>query len=932
MAGNSDGGDAVEDEGGGRLHAGAAETTGNDAPRHEVSVRNFPHRNSMENTELASESGKPVENTAETANNDSIMTDKPVEDIGSAVREIESASSGRKRLPAHERRSTPPKKLNSAPDPKKFAEETNGMPDKVYNSELRARLEMVAPHERMEYYDALDKQKRIRTIGECSGIIAIFECPGIEPKYGIDKRPCGKKGTLKPNGRTALTQGQKLHGKCQHRIFYCPKPRPPSKNGAPGMGHNRIGCGRSISSHNLWNLAVEKRDEIRQYLENHRLLSQTGFEDPGKINTAEKRSLNRTMIAKGRTPTATKRRNKLRNRMKKLPSTPDLYLSEEEDDHLDTSGDDEQSNALLRQKLQNALAEMEDSEKSPPPQKRYPTSNATRARNAAAAAKKPATESIDVDKPIPAAQKSSKVGPSNSKKAATAQLKVALKSPKGYKPLPTLPGGNIIPHGVSEDENDIPFFDVPEPTIPQPLGGAGGLLSPKNLNEKRKVMANLAVEQSVWDKYPPAQQFGLYKDMKDVITKQAEAIDKLITRDDEKTAELEALRKRDAENTAKMTIMQEQISVITERLTGTVAREPTRTAPPPMEVEDEILDGETEFPQLPPLPTGRQPIPQRQPRPPPLPPGAELPAGVEPNWVQIVARGRKITRNEVGDAHIARIAAVKEKLEKIRAKAARRTAKKRPLREYTVLHFSGKGRIQHWQMKKLIQEAMFVKDRSGPIPLVFVSFIGGSIMEVLVDKKYAAKATATIRTLGHTYLKKGIDPFSRLVRKPTANGPTNVVLTNARKCKERAEIILRTYAGPEVIDHYTRLLEQADEIIRREEAKDMAPAPSNENEENTNTAQNEAEARREASPEKETDANENSEPLAAQATNANASLRKETDSELPANADDTTNEINKVAEPTAPPPPGTEDRMEIETLQPAQDAPPRNSDSEGNVQ
>jgi len=54
-------------------------------------------------------------------------------------------------------------------------------------------------------------------------------------------------------------------------------------------------------------------------------------------------------------------------------------------------------------------------------------------------------------------------------------------------------------------------------------------------------------------------------------------------------------------------------------------------------------------------------------------------------------------------------------------------------------------------------------------------------MDVLVDKSIEAKAIAVIRDLGHRYLKDGIDPLSRLVRKPTTNRSTNVALIDARK-------------------------------------------------------------------------------------------------------------------------------------------------------
>jgi len=158
-----------------------------------------------------------------------------------------------------------------------------------------------------------------------------------------------------------------------------------------------------------------------------------------------------------------------------------------------------------------------------------------------------------------------------------------------------------------------------------------------------------------------------------------------------------------AQLTAEMKIMKEQLSVITDRLTGPEpTRAPTPVATPPSaEIEDAV--DEDNFPQLPVLPHGSQPrMPTRK-----KAPALQLAPGEEPNWAKIVEHGRKTTRTEAGDAYIQRIAAVKKKLETIRAKSARRTARQRTLREYVVSYFSGRGRIQHWQMKKLIREALF---------------------------------------------------------------------------------------------------------------------------------------------------------------------------------------------------------------------------------
>lgn len=127
-------------------------------------------------------------------------------------------------------------------------------------------------------------------------------------------------------------------------------------------------------------------------------------------------------------------------------------------------------------------------------------------------------------------------------------------------------------------------------------------------------------------------------------------------------------------------------------------------------------------------------------------------------------------------------------------------------------------------MKKLIREALFERERNTPIPLVFVSFIGGSIMEVLVDKTLVDKVIVILRDLGHKWLKDKIDPLARLVRKPGATTATNSEFVNAKKCKQRAELILRKFAGPEVIAHYTDLLEKAEAIIKTEEEKIAAEA------------------------------------------------------------------------------------------------------------
>jgi len=114
MAENSDGAKGAVDEGGGCHRDGVAETAGIDAPRQVVGVRNFPRSNSTGNNKVASKSGQGVENTPISANEDSEMIDQPSEVVETAVMDTGSPVGGRKRLPAHERRNTPPKKANSA--------------------------------------------------------------------------------------------------------------------------------------------------------------------------------------------------------------------------------------------------------------------------------------------------------------------------------------------------------------------------------------------------------------------------------------------------------------------------------------------------------------------------------------------------------------------------------------------------------------------------------------------------------------------------------------------------------------------------------------------------------------------------------------------------------------------------------------------------
>jgi len=80
---------------------------------------------------------------------------------------------------------------------------------------------------------------------------------------------------------------------------------------------------------------VEKRDEIQNYLETHRLLSQSTEDDEGKINTSELRSLNSTMISAGKSP-----RRGARSR-EPTPATPDLYLSEPEEESLDDTSEED---------------------------------------------------------------------------------------------------------------------------------------------------------------------------------------------------------------------------------------------------------------------------------------------------------------------------------------------------------------------------------------------------------------------------------------------------------------------------------------------------------------------------------------------------------------------------------------------------------------
>jgi len=80
-----------------------------------------------------------------------------------------------------------------------------------------------------------------------------------------------------------------------------------------------------------------------------------------------------------------------------------------------------------------------------------------------------------------------------------------------------------------------------------------------------------------------------------------------------------------------------------------------------------------------------------------------------------------------------------------------------------------------------------------------------------------------LRDLGHKWLKEKIDPLARLVRKPGATNTSNATMINAQKCKERAEMILRKFAGPEVIDHYTNLLEKAEAVLKTEKEKQNEP-------------------------------------------------------------------------------------------------------------
>jgi len=748
MAENSDGGDPAVDKGGGDPRGGAAEMTGVEAPRHGVSVRDLPRRNPTGNTEVGASGAKGGENTAQTANDDEVMADAVdghAEAMDTTVNDGESSSGNRKRMLAHERRKTPPKKHAAKLDPKSHAAETNDMIDTVFNPELRVRLEQVAPEDRMVYYDELDKNKRIRTIAECAGIIALLKCPGKEGALVKENVKCGKVGNFRAHGKASLTSSQISNGKVSHRSFWCAKPR---RNGSTiGMKGGRPGCGKFVSSYNLWNLAIERRDEIRDYLESHPLLSQTA-------DYWERRE-------------------------------PDI-------------------DAAAKMKLAN---ELYDAETTPEPrlQRSYQTRQRRRMQAAASAAMhaRAPTGTFDADKvaDLKLELTGTQGGASQSKRAAVAQLK-ELK----YKVQPPVQY-NIIPKG--ESDNDEFPFPAPSP----PTSGAGGLLGQDLKPNTQNV--TITAEQNIWNDKSPTQQFGLYQEMKGVIETQAKTIANLLRRDKEREKEQAAERKK---NATDMAIVKEQLAVIMERLTG-VQNTPVVT--PPQEIHDDT--NEIEFPALPPLPSGRQVRPV-----PPVPITREsqrpLQQGEEPDWVTIAKRGRRVTRHEAGDAYIARIAAVKKKLETIRAKSARRTAKQRTLREYEVLYFRGRGRVQHWQMKKLIRELLHDKERGTPIPLVFVSYIGGSIMEVLVDKSIAAKALTIIRELGHSYIKNGIDPLSRLVRKPTANTSTNIALTNARKCKERVEIILRKFAGPEVIDFYTTQLERADAVIKEEEAKDAAVA------------------------------------------------------------------------------------------------------------
>jgi len=329
------------------------------------------------------------------------------------------------------------------------------------------------------------------------------------------------------------------------------------------------------------------------------------------------------MIQKGQTKAT--RRSRIR-KGGKIPSTPELYLSEEGDGHLDSS-EDEEDRIRVQRKMDRANRYMEieeDEVVETPLQTRYETRSATQVKPPASAAPhvRDPVVAIDVDMtqdeeqnetaPAPTAGRKPvlvptlpKAGPSEAKKAAAAQLKVALKTPR-KRTFDKI----LLP---SEEQDEL-TFPLPEPTY---VGGAGGLLGELKdqggATDLPQKTAKDTAERMVWEKYNPDQQFGLYMDMKTVITKQASAIDKLIKNGENMMNAMAALHKRDAEKTAEMAAMQEQISAISDRLTGTnPTRDPSPATTPP--TEQQIETGTTEEEQFPMLPSRRH-TPHRRPPP-----------------------------------------------------------------------------------------------------------------------------------------------------------------------------------------------------------------------------------------------------------------------------------------------------------------------------
>jgi len=781
MSGKTGGAEGASAGKGGKERDKVAETPDSNAARGKDAARSFPRQNSSKNAKVGSGGEKVAENTANAAHSDSATSalgNRASEATPTPVRVPETPAPSRKRTLEGAQRVTPPKKVHA--DPVALASHMNNQPDTPFNHELRIQLEKIALKDRWTYFNALTKEKRIRTVCECAGIIALLECPG-------DK--CQKVGSLRPNGTYPLTQTQIRKGGCKMRVFHCPRPR--NNGGYPA----RTGCGKTVGNNNLYICFVEKRDEIKHYLETHQLLAQTCDDSDkrshavakGLSNPAAKRknSKHSSALASSSKQKSTKpevvftpkkktqkRTTKVRSRGKK-PTLDELYQSEKEDSYLGDSSDEDK---VLQAKI-DTINEILRS----PTQTTIPTTGLlVKSKSAVGASTTSATEIIELDKTqkpvkatpneLPAPTTSSQTGAaaastSNMQTIAAPPLEDAAVDPE------SLPAGSPPPDMVGYESSTSTAL---------PEAGAASQGAAQTAEEER----------AAWTAQPDEQKYNLYTEMKLIIKQQA--------------ADVESLLKRDEQKAEEIKMMKEQLAVITQRLTGI---EPV-PMPEPYQpiVNTALIDAGSTFPALP--PTAYRPPSRTVP--------LALRPGEEPNWAQIVKRGQKATVAEVGDAFKATMSEVKKKLATIRAKAARRTAKTRELREFDVLHFTGRGRIQHWQMKKLLVQAMKEQNRNMPIPLLFVSFIGGSVMEVLVDKKSSAMVIVILRELGHKYLKEGIDPLARLVRKRSSASEDSVALVNARKCKERAEVILSKFGGPEVIHHYTELLNKAEAIIAKE--------------------------------------------------------------------------------------------------------------------